>query len=82
MIFLESNVSSDNWLFFAADFIPTVDNKLPPKSKKKIGIIAGAIVGAGMISILVIAIILIIRRKRERAADEEGKDGLNLWHYY
>ncbi|KAL0696387.1 hypothetical protein Bca4012_063567 [Brassica carinata] len=56
------------------DFIPTVANKLPPKSKKNIGIIAGAIVGAGMISILVIVIILIIRRKRKRAADEEEMD--------
>lgn len=83
IIFLEFNVSSHNRLFFTADFIPTVANKLPPESKKKIGIIAGAIVGAGMISILVIAIILIIRRKRKTAADEEGKYSLKpFWDYY
>ncbi|CAH8306196.1 unnamed protein product [Eruca vesicaria subsp. sativa] len=63
------------------DFIPTVDNKLPPKSKKKIGIIAGAIAGAGMISILVICIILIIRRKRRRAADEEVLHSLDIRPY-
>ncbi|KAL0662985.1 hypothetical protein Bca4012_099822 [Brassica carinata] len=63
------------------DFIPTVANKLPPESKKKIGIIAGAIVGAGMISILVIAIILIIRRKRKRAADEEVLHSLDIRPY-
>ncbi|WZZ64803.1 hypothetical protein YC2023_076173 [Brassica napus] len=63
------------------DFIPTVANKLPPESKKKIGIIAGAIVGAGMISILVIAIILIIRRKRKTAADEEVLHSLDIRPY-
>ncbi|XP_019091904.1 PREDICTED: probable LRR receptor-like serine/threonine-protein kinase At1g56140 isoform X3 [Camelina sativa] len=63
------------------DFIPTVKNKLPSKSKKKIGIIVGAIVGAGMLSILVIAIILFIRRKRKRAADEEVLHSLHVRPY-
>ncbi|EFH70822.1 predicted protein [Arabidopsis lyrata subsp. lyrata] len=63
------------------DFIPTVKNKLPSKSKKKIGIIVGAIVGAGMLSILVIAIILFIRRKRKRAADEEVLNSLHIRPY-
>ncbi|KAL1223402.1 putative LRR receptor-like serine/threonine-protein kinase [Cardamine amara subsp. amara] len=63
------------------DFIPTVDNKLPPKSKKKIGIIVGAIVGAGIISILVIVIILCIRKKRRRAADEEVLHSLEIRPY-
>ncbi|EOA39563.1 hypothetical protein CARUB_v10008183mg [Capsella rubella] len=63
------------------DFIPTVKNKLPSKSKKKIGIIIGVIVGAGMLSILVIAIILFIRRKRKRAADEEVLHSLHIRPY-
>ncbi|XP_010501250.1 PREDICTED: probable LRR receptor-like serine/threonine-protein kinase At1g56140 isoform X1 [Camelina sativa] len=63
------------------DFIPTVKNKLPSKSKKTIGIIVGAIVGAGMLSILVIAIILFIRRKRKRAADEEVLHSLHIRPY-
>jgi hypothetical protein len=63
------------------DFIPTVKNKLPSKSKKNIVIIVGAIVGAGMLCILVIAILLFIRRKRKRAADEEVLNSLHIRPY-
>ncbi|KFK35533.1 hypothetical protein AALP_AA4G003000 [Arabis alpina] len=63
------------------DFIPTVANKLPSKSKKKIGIIVGTIAGAGLIGVLVICIILIIRRKRKRAADEEVLHSLDIRPY-
>ncbi|ESQ46635.1 hypothetical protein EUTSA_v10000587mg, partial [Eutrema salsugineum] len=63
------------------DFQPTVGNKLPSKNKKKIGVIVGAIVGAGMISTLVFAIIKIVRKKRKRAANEEVLLSLDVKPY-
>lgn len=76
---VNSNVTrvTEFWLLrFCTDFTPTVSNKLPSEKKKKnrTGLIAGIVVGVGIVgSLLVFAVFFVRRRKRQSNNDFEGK---------
>lgn len=55
------------------DFVPTVSNKPPANKKNKTGLIVGLAVGVAVVSFLsVFVVYYMVRRRRLRAAEEEG----------
>ncbi|KAF1896824.1 hypothetical protein Lal_00034525 [Lupinus albus] len=63
------------------DFIPTVSNKPPSSNENRAGLIAGVVIGVGVVCFLsVIAIFYVIRRKK-RLEDEEELLGIDTKPY-
>ncbi|XP_019450589.1 PREDICTED: uncharacterized protein LOC109352863 [Lupinus angustifolius] len=63
------------------DFIPTVSNKPPSSNENRAGLIAGVVIGVGVVCFLSVIAIFYVIRRRKRLEDEEELLGIDTKPY-